>query len=127
MTSVLVLEDDEFSQQIAERVLHNAGITEIAFAADGANGLRMLDRMQPRPDLVICDIFMPEMDGIEFVGALVERQFSGAVVLVTGADTQFLEIARTMALNSGLRFLDAICKPLSQEALAPVLARLHEA
>jgi CheY-like chemotaxis protein len=124
MTSVLVLEDDAFCKEIAELALRRAGITDIAFASDGATGLRMLDRMQPRPDLILCDIFMPEMDGIEIVNALVERKFAGGLILVTGADTQFLQVAKTMAQEAGLRYLDAICKPLTDEALAPLLERL---
>jgi YesN/AraC family two-component response regulator len=67
---------------------------------------------------------MPEMDGIEIVNALVERKFAGGLILVTGADTQFLQVAKTMAQDAGLRYLDAICKPLTDEALAPLLERL---
>lgn len=124
MTFVLVFEDDEFSQEIVQRALHRLGISNITFAAAGAKGLKMLDGMVPPPELVICDIFMPGKDGIEIVNALVERKFVGGLILVSGADMQYLHIAKTIAISHGLHFLGCISKPLRDDELENALLQL---
>lgn len=121
MTRVLVFEDEPISQEIARRALQRLGISDIAFATDGQAGLKILDRMEPSPDLILCDIFMPEKDGIEIVSALAKRQFKGGLILITGADAQLLRVAQTIALRRNLRFLGALGKPLVDAQLADIL------
>ena len=125
MNSVLVFEDDLISQELAKRALQRLGISNIAFAANGSLGLKMLDSMEYQPNLIILDIFMPEKDGIEIVNALVERKFKGGVVLVTGADLQYLHIAKTIAVGNGLQYLGWLSKPLSDEDLSRTLLRMN--
>lgn len=124
MTHVLVFEDDLISQEIAKRALHRLGISNVTFTTDGVTGLQILDGMAPAPELIICDIFMPGKDGIEIVNALVERKFTGGLVLVTGADMQYLQIAKTIAVSHGLHFLGWISKPVTDEALGHALSQL---
>ena len=126
MMRVLVLDDEISSQEVARRALQRAGISDVAFATDGASGLKILDRMEPKPALIICDIFMPEQDGIEIVHALVKRKFGGGLVLITGVDMDFLEVAKTISLQYGLRYLGSIQKPLRDEDLAAVLEALNK-
>lgn len=121
MTRVLVLEDEASSQEIVRRALNRMGIMDVECAADGAMGLRILDRMERKPDLIILDIFMPEKDGIEIVHALAQRKFSGGLVLISGGDSQFPHIAVTMATRTGLHLLGTLQKPFSDEALADAL------
>jgi response regulator of citrate/malate metabolism len=124
MTRVLVLEDEASSQEITRCALQRAGITDITLAGDGETGLKMLGRMEPQPDLVICDIFMPEKDGIEIVGALVDHRFKGGLILVSGADAQYLHVAQTMAIHGGLHLLGVLQKPLQEHQLANLLKLL---
>lgn len=124
MLTALVFEDELFSQEIARRALHRSGISNITFATDGATGLKILDGTAPAPKLIICDIFIPGKDGIEIVNALAERKFSGGLILVTGADMQYLLIAKTIAISRGLHLLGCISKPLSDDALAIALSQL---
>ncbi len=62
-TRVLVVDDDNVTRGLVKKILTKEGI---AFdgAASGEEGLEFLE--SERPDLIICDIMMPEMDGIEF-------------------------------------------------------------
>lgn len=125
MKRVLVFEDELISQELARRALNRLGITRIEFASDGSQGLQILDDMPSQPDLIILDIFMPEKDGIEIVNALIERKFAGGLILVTGADAQYLRIAKIIATQNGLQYLGWIGKPLKDEALAPLVLRLN--
>jgi CheY-like chemotaxis protein len=119
--SVLVIDDEESSQQVARIALERIGFTNIVVVGDGAVAVRVLDDMARPPDFVVCDIFMPESDGIEFVTALAERRFGGGLVLVTGGDTQYLIIAKRIARFHGLKLLGSLTKPLRVEALSEAL------
>lgn len=50
-------------------------IIEVAFATDGHAGLKLFDRMEPKPDPILCDIFMPEKDGVEICNSLADQHF----------------------------------------------------
>ncbi|MBP2231303.1 PP2C family protein-serine/threonine phosphatase [Azospirillum agricola] len=65
---VLIVDDNEFNRKSLALVIRRAGISEIAFAGDGEEGLRAVDRF--RPDLVLLDVDMPVMNGLEMCRAL---------------------------------------------------------
>jgi len=121
-STVLVIDDDDYSQDLARLTLANLGYTRIEVACDGRIGLRLLDEMPQPPDFVICDIFMPETDGFEFVGELAKRRYTGGVILVTGGNIQMLHMARHIAVASGLNLLGAFTKPLQIEQLRQALS-----
>lgn len=58
---ILVVEDDESVRKLVERAL--SASYDVETAADGLAALRRL-KLQPAPDLVICDIMMPGIDGL---------------------------------------------------------------
>ncbi len=119
--TLLLVDDDDFSLNLAHLTLSRLGFAHVRIARDGREGLRALDAMQPPPDFLICDIFMPNQDGIELMGELAKRGYRGGVVLVSGGDGQMLSIAHQIAVESGLNVLGVISKPLQQDALQQVL------
>ncbi len=60
--TILVIDDDLAMQTVLEIALRDAGY-RVELAGDGQEGIRKLAAI--RPDLVICDIMMPQMDGVE--------------------------------------------------------------
>ena len=117
LQSVLVVDDDEFSHEVLRKKLSYWGVTNIAVAHDGKDGMQVLDVMKCPPDFLICDIFMPDMDGIEFLGELAKRKYKGGIILVTGVNQDMLEIAQQIATHHGLKLLGAFTKPLNHESL----------
>jgi len=67
MTRVLVLEDDDHLRGALRMILEGVGY-EVTEAADGAAGLSLYH--ESGADLVLVDIFMPEVDGLEVIRAL---------------------------------------------------------
>ncbi len=118
--SVLVVDDDEFSQEVLRKRLVQFGVLNINAALDGRAGVAALDHMERAPDMIFCDIFMPDMDGIEFVEELVARNFRGGLVLMTGVNRDMLTVAQDIASLNGLKVLGAYTKPLDGEALTQV-------
>jgi DNA-binding response OmpR family regulator len=64
---VLVLEDDPAVQTLLRKQLTSHGF-KVTVASDGLDGLLKLESV--RPDIMICDMMMPNLDGIEFVKAV---------------------------------------------------------
>jgi len=64
--TILIIEDREYFRQLVTRILMKYQATVLE-AADGQTGFAMLQ--QYKPDISICDIFMPVMNGHEFVNA----------------------------------------------------------
>jgi CheY-like chemotaxis protein len=81
--TILVIDDDLNLQAMLNLALKNAGY-QVVLASNGQEGLEMVVRDQP--DLVICDIMMPTMDGVEMFRQIKERlQDSGTPIIIITA------------------------------------------
>jgi CheY-like chemotaxis protein len=119
---VFVVDDDLFSQDLLRQQLDSLGIKDVHVANDGRLGLSMLERMPVLPDYLICDVFMPNMDGIEFLGALAEQRYQGGVIMTSGGDAGIVHIAQELALANGLNILGTIFKPVTRAELAKLMS-----
>jgi len=120
--SILVVDDDTFIQEVMNESLQQLGFRDIQSAGNGREALRLLDKMTQMPDFLICDLFMPDMDGVEFLEQLGKQHYTGAVIVVSGVNSDVLRIARDIALHDGLRVIGTFLKPLTRHTLALVLA-----
>ena len=80
MTRILLVEDEKNQRLLYARELREEGY-EVALAADGREALAAVDT--ERPDMVVLDISMPHMDGLETLGKLLSRDNTIPVVLHT--------------------------------------------
>src|SRR5580658_2220258 len=98
----LIVDDSSVMRKIVERSLRQAGIelSKVFEAGNGAEGLAVL--AENRVELILCDINMPVMDGLEFVKALagVENAKGAPVVMIT---TEGSEAHVVQALSLGAR------------------------
>jgi DNA-binding response OmpR family regulator len=78
MAKVLVIEDEKSLRLLYQQDLLREG-HEVLLAADGKEGLDLAER--ERPDLVVLDIRMPGMDGLEAMGRLLDRRPRMPVIL----------------------------------------------
>ena len=76
------------------------------------------------PDLLICDLSLPDMDGIEFMQAAARSGFRGAVMLLSGLDRGRAHAAERLASAHGLRVLGSYGKPLASIRCAAAVAPL---
>lgn len=121
---VLLLDDDSFLLELLHEMLGELGEFEVFTETDARRALVTLAAQHP--DLLICDLSMPEMDGIEFMHAAASAGFTGRVMLLSGMDQGVRKAAERLARAHGLDVLGAFKKPISQlelgAALAPLLA-----
>lgn len=119
--SVLLVDDDEFSQDVLTETLGQLGVTNVRVAGGGREGLLVLDQMPCPPDYLICDLYMPDMDGIEFLEQLAKQRYAGAVILVSGAPMDMLAIVQDIARADGIQLLGALTKPLRLATLSQIM------
>jgi two-component system cell cycle response regulator CpdR len=118
MAKLLIVEDDESVRTLAARALERAGHT-VAVAVDGAQGLALIRAALGGYDLVVSDIRMPEMDGIEMAKAAAAFFPAMKIMLMTGYADQR---ERAEELNGVI--LDVVQKPFT---LAEIRARVERA
>jgi two-component system chemotaxis response regulator CheY len=114
MSKILVVDDSGLSRRISRRILEAAGHQ----VDDAADGFSALDRYAlQRPDLVLLDVTMSEMNGLEVLRQLRAMDPSACVVMAT-ADVQ--SSTRAMAQTGGA--LGFVSKPLTAESVLPVIS-----
>ena len=80
MKKILVVEDDESQRILYHDEFSEAGY-EVMLAANGREALKRLDR--DKPDLIILDIVMPVMDGMETLGRIIREHRDVPIILNT--------------------------------------------
>ena len=84
MTTVLIVDDYPPFRESARGLLEGGGFEVVGEAADGASALRVADEV--RPDVVLLDVHLPDIDGFEVAVRLAERDPAPEVVLVSSRD-----------------------------------------
>jgi len=93
---------------------------QVAVARDGREGLEVLHRQ--RFDLVVTDLLMPNVDGIEIIREIRKHDASLKVLAISGGDhaTHFLHLNAAQALGAD----DVLKKPFDEESLLAAIRRL---
>ncbi|OLS62288.1 EAL domain-containing response regulator [Pseudomonas putida] len=113
---VLILENQSFQRAIAVKILGQLGCREVFEACDGTGALALLDRIG-RVDVVVCDVRMEGMDGLEFIHRAARAALIGGVIVSSGLHA---EVRRAMAqwVNGlGIAFLGDVGKPLHLDSM----------
>jgi PAS domain S-box-containing protein len=117
---VLVVEDNPVNQEVAAAMLEDLGCT-VLLASNGREALREIER--ERPDLVLMDCQMPEMDGFEATRSIRagEACAGGARLPIVALTANAMQSDRTRCLEAGMD--DYLSKPFTREQLAEALER----
>ena len=111
MTTILIVEDDDAIRNNIARLLKLEGY-DIVSAVNGREGLERA--LEIRPDVVISDISMPEMDGFALLEAVrAERSLSSTSVMMLTALDDRASMRRGMTSGAD----DYLAKPFTEEAL----------
>lgn len=122
--NILVVDDDEFMLKLMKRSLDGLGFSAVTSCTSGAEALAFLDSNSAAPELIILDLKMPEMDGIEFLRHLVDRNYPGRLLLISGEDDALLRSAEKLVVAHGLGLLGYLHKPIVPRRLAELLSGL---
>jgi EAL domain-containing protein (putative c-di-GMP-specific phosphodiesterase class I)/FixJ family two-component response regulator len=115
--SLLVVDDSAVQRAHTVALCLDLGVQVIYEAGSGIEALDLLDLLHLSPDLLIVDLEMPGMDGVELIQQLKQRQFTIPLIVASGRETTLIESVEAMARNMGLPVLSSLQKPLTAHAL----------
>ena len=112
---ILVIDDEPDIREIL-RLRLQANQYEVLTASDGRQGLRLL--AEQRPDVIVLDVMMPNMDGVTFIGELkkIEAVKNTPVIVLTAK-----EMMEDLLVLEGIK--DCIVKPFQAEQLLETIRK----
>ncbi len=119
----LIVDDEHLMLELLSHQLNTIGDFEITTSTRAQDAIRMVETGGIPVELILCDLQMPEMDGVEFIRHLLRVNYAGALILVSGEDARILQTAETVARASNLDVRGSLQKPVSISALSEVLLR----
>jgi EAL domain-containing protein (putative c-di-GMP-specific phosphodiesterase class I) len=122
----LIVDDDPIFTVVAESILKTLTSGTIAKATNGLAGLDLL-RTHAQPDLIFLDLNMPDLDGLAFMRAASESDFSGSIVISSGESAAIVRSAEAMGKMLGVSVVGSLRKPLTIEEASNALARAENA
>jgi len=116
MYRILIVDDEALVRRGIKRSI-NWNELDIEMVAEAENGVEALEQvLENVPDIILLDICMPKMDGLEFASIVKQQYPQIKIVIITGFDD--FEYART-ALRTGVD--DYILKPITREMVEDVV------
>lgn len=117
VAAVLVVDDAKFMRLTLTRILEKAGHTVAGEAENGKEAVELYRRL--RPELVIMDITMPIMNGIEAVRAIKDTDPGAKIIICSALGQQRMVVE---AIEAGAA--DFIVKPFEENRVLEAVARL---
>jgi len=124
ITQIIIVDDDQFQLKLLSHQLSMVGYRNVTAFDDGQTALDHMAGQILDSTIVILDLNMPNMDGLEFLQKLQEAKFTGALLLVSGEDERVLQSAEALASSYQLWVLGHLNKPVQQEQLQKYLKQL---
>jgi EAL domain-containing protein (putative c-di-GMP-specific phosphodiesterase class I)/DNA-binding NarL/FixJ family response regulator len=121
-TRIVAIDDDRSMLRLLVRMLAKLGYARVATFTNGEQALAHI--RDSVIDLILLDINMPRVDGIEFIRRLTQLEFKGSVILVSGEGERLLEGIDQLLRANGLTTLGWLSKPVETQQLEAVLSKL---
>ena len=125
LRSLLIIDDSVVQRRHAVGVFRSLGIEMIYEAGSGGEALDLLAMLVLPPDLLIIDLEMPGMDGIELIQQLKLRGIDIPLIVASARESVLIQAVEMMGRNLGLRVIAGLQKPLHAEAILAACARLE--
>ncbi|MDH5425890.1 MAG: EAL domain-containing protein [Gammaproteobacteria bacterium] len=120
---ILVVEDDDFQREMVSNSLVAIGAKNVQPAVNGRDALSVLNQVEM--DIVICDLNMPGMDGVELLRHISQLHYSPAIIILSGLDSKLLGSVEKMSHMYGIKLLGAIQKPILPEQLESLITKAN--
>jgi EAL domain-containing protein (putative c-di-GMP-specific phosphodiesterase class I) len=121
--SILVVEDHGFQRRMLLNMLAGMGVNEVHEAPDGYAALKIIHDPARSVDIVISDLDMPGMDGMEFIRHLGEAGRRMSIILASSLERKLLASVATMTEAYGIELLGVVEKPITSAKLEPLIGR----
>eukprot|EP01031_Cornospumella_fuschlensis_P049483 gene49483-60585_t len=118
----MVVEDSPVQRDHMAGLLRQAGFGDVLLACDGIDALRKLNARGAPVELVLTDMDMPGMDGIELMRHVCELELAASLVVASAREERLQEAQASMAQRAArLVLLGTALKPLHYDVLGELL------
>lgn len=117
----LVVDDDRFMLKTLQVLLEQIGVSNILSSDNAQDALKLIANQNNFIDIIISDLNMPEMDGIQLLRHLGGLGVSLGIILVSGEDPRLLQSVKTLGETFDLKVLGTLCKPVSKPELEKLI------
>lgn len=123
---ILLVEDHPFQQLVLRNQLERAwGHNSLVDVA--STGKEALDKIQVSlPDVLVCDLNMPEMDGITFLSHLAKLPFDGVIIISSAASPEVIHSVSQMCKSYQLTVVGSLDKPAQQTQIHALLNKAQQ-
>lgn len=124
--SILVVDDDDFQRHLLVRLVKKLGASEVFQATDGVEALELVKDLNTDFNLILTDLDMPNMDGMEFIRMLGEQNAATAIAITSAMDETFLSSVQTMCNGYGIEPLGVLQKPITADGVKALMEKARK-
>jgi CheY-like chemotaxis protein len=121
----LIAEDHDFQRLLARRLLLRLGAADVQEASSGAAALQIIEGGAHPIDVLVLDLQLPDMHGLDVMRVLAQSAHPVPVILVSALSPDLLEPLIEQAGAIDVRCLGAVTKPLSRTVMAAMVNALR--
>ena len=122
--NVLVIDDSLTCCRVLSEYLMQLDVNRVEYCTDADSAIKILTKYIKDYQVVVVDLHMPNMDSIELLMKLSDLGYKGGVIIASAMENRIIEAADKIVINSSLRLLGALTKPVSTKQLKMCIARV---
>lgn len=119
----LVVEDHEFQRNMLVKILRALGAASVYAMPEGRAALQLMQDAPTAADIIISDVDMPTMDGMEFIRHVGAAGYGTSLIIASSLEHELLNSVEALAAAHGVRLLGTIQKPVTRAKLEELIAR----
>jgi EAL domain-containing protein (putative c-di-GMP-specific phosphodiesterase class I) len=119
----LVVEDNDFQRETFVEMLQGLQAKHVHAAANGQEALDILAKLDEGVDVIISDLEMPTMDGMELIRHVGAAGYRNSVIIASALEPTLLAAVEMMTKAYGINLLGVLNKPIVPQALEALLVR----
>jgi EAL domain-containing protein (putative c-di-GMP-specific phosphodiesterase class I)/FixJ family two-component response regulator len=121
--NVMVLDDETFMLKLIAHMLRRLGFKSVVAYDNGLAALDWVALNSGQSTMILLDLNMPGMDGMEFVRKLVALNYAGTLILISGEDERILQTAEKLVRAHNINALGYLSKPVTMDRLSAMMEK----
>jgi EAL domain-containing protein (putative c-di-GMP-specific phosphodiesterase class I) len=122
-TRFAIIDDDPWLVDLLGAQLSGLGFPNVVPFDSASDALALIENDAASIQVILCDLQMPGMDGVEFMRNLARVGYQGDLLLISGEDRRILQTAENLARVHKLNVLGALPKPVTNRSLEQALGK----
>lgn len=115
INSMLIVDDSQAITSLLGEMASQLGILDVMHVNSGDKALELVRQDPFRFQLILLDLAMPDMDGVELLNRLSHSSYFGALAIASGMSEKIIKLAANTARENHLHMIGAIRKPIQED------------